>query len=90
MSHPEQSFLTVAGRWRQRVAASGIDKTLPRNVQAVALAAFYDGFGAALDAAMEVTAFDEAEAVELLQALRTEVQQLEAMASRIFGGAATN
>lgn len=79
-------FLTVAGRWKQHVAASGIDKVLPRKEQALALMMFYAGFSAALDAAMEVAAFEETEAVQLLQALRTEVQQVEAMATRLIGG----
>jgi len=85
MSAPAQ-FLTIAGRWKQHVQASGIDKALPRREQVLAMLMFYAGFSASLDATLEVAQFDEAEAVQLLEALRTEVRQVEAMATRIVGG----
>lgn len=83
-------FLTVAGRWKQHVQESGIDKALPRREQGLAMLMFYAGFSAALEAALEVAAFEEAEGVQLLQALRTEVQQVEAMAARLLGGGAVS
>lgn len=85
MSGPAK-FLTIAGRWKQHVQASAIDKALPRKEQALAMLMFYAGFSAALDAAMEVAAFEEGEAIQLLEALRTEVIQVEAMATMIIGG----
>lgn len=79
-------FLTIAGRWKHLVTASGIDKALPRKEQGLAMLTFYAEFSAALDAAMEVAAFEEDEAMQLLDALRTEAKQVEALASRILGG----
>ena len=87
MSKP---FLTVAGRWKQHVAASGIDQKLPKREQALAMLMFYAGFSAALEAALEVAEFEENEAMHLLQALQTEVEQVEAMASRLLGGGLTS
>lgn len=80
-------FLTIAGRWKQHVAASGMDKSLPQREQGLAMLMFYAGFSAALDASLEVAQFPEAEAVQLLQALTTEVQQIEAIAARVLGRA---
>ena len=80
------TFLTVAGRWKHHVQASKIDRSLTRREQALAMLMFYAGFSAALDATMEVAEFDEQEAVQLLQALRTEIQQVEAMASHLLSG----
>jgi hypothetical protein len=85
MTGPAQ-YATIAGRWKHHVAASGIDKTLPRKEQALAMLMFYAGFSAALDATTELAAFDEAEAVQILQALHTEVKQVEAMATRLLTG----
>lgn len=82
-----QDFLTVAGRWRQHVAASGLDSALPRRELALAMMMFYAGFGAALDASLEVADFDELEAVHLLHALRIEIEQVAAIATRSLGGA---
>lgn len=82
-------FLTIAGRWKQHVAASGLDKTLPRKEQAHAMLMFYAGFSAALEATSEVATFEEAEAVQLLQALHVEVKQVEAMAARLVIGGLT-
>ena len=48
---------------------------------------FYAGFGAALDASLEVADFDELEAVHLLHALRIEIEQVAAIATRSLGGA---
>lgn len=79
-------FLTIAGRWKQHVAASGIDKSLSRREQALAMLMFYAGFSASLDASLEVAAFPEDEAMQLLSALQMEVHQVEAMASRILSG----
>ncbi len=81
-----KQFLTIAGRWRQHVEASGIDKSLPRSEQALAMLMFYAGFSAALDANLEIAEFSEAEAMQLLSALHTEVQQIEAMATHMLGG----
>ena len=58
-----QHFLTIAGRWRQHVEASGIDKALPRREQGLAMLMFYAGFSAALDAGLEVAEFPEDEAM---------------------------
>lgn len=81
-----QQFLTIAGRWKQHVEASGIDKALPRREQGLAMLMFYAGFSAALDAGLEVAEFPEDEAMQLLTAMHTEVKQIEAMATRILGG----
>ena len=87
MSGPaEPNFSTIAGRWRQHVAASGIDKALPRREQGLAMLMFYAGFAAALDAAIEVAEFPEDEAVQLLTALRREVIHMESLASSVLGG----
>jgi len=83
---PTAQFRTVAGRWKQHVEASGIDKSLPRKEQALAMLMFYAGFSASLDAALEVAAFPEDEAIRLLSALQMEVRQVEAMASRFASG----
>lgn len=82
-------FLTIAGRWKQHVAASGMC-SLPKREQSLAMLMFYAGFSAALDANLEVAEFPEAEAVQLLQALSTEVQQIEAIAARVLGGGLTS
>ncbi len=79
-----QQFLTIAGRWRQHVEASGIDKALPRREQGLAMLMFYAGFSAALDAGLEVAEFPEDEAMQLLSAMHTEVKQVEAMATRVL------
>lgn len=83
---PTAQFRTVAGRWKQHVEASGIDKSLPRKEQALAMLMFFAGFSASLDAAIEVASFPEDEAVRLLSALQMEVQQVEAMAARVLSG----
>ena len=80
-------FRTIAGRWRQHVEASGIDKALPKREQGLAMLMFYAGFSAALDAGLEVAEFPEDEAMQLLPAMHTEVKQIEALAARILGGA---
>lgn len=82
-------FLTIAGRWKQHVAASGMG-SLPKREQGLAMLMFYAGFSAALDANLEVAEFPEAEAVQLLQALSTEAQQIEAIAARVLGGGLTS
>ena len=82
------TFLTIAGRWKQHVAASGIDKALPTKVQALAMLMFYAGFSAALDASIEVADFPEDEAVQLLAALSREVKHMESLASSVLGGGA--
>lgn len=79
-------FCTIAGRWRQHVAASGIDKALSKREQGLAMLMFYAGFSAALDAGLEVAEFSEDEAMQLLTAMHTEVQQVEAMAARVLAG----
>lgn len=81
-----KQFPSVAGRWKQHVAASGLDKSLPRREQTLCMLMFFAGFAAALDAALEVAAFPEDQACELLSLMQTEVQQVEAMASRILTG----
>lgn len=81
-----QEFLTIAGRWRQHVAASGLDKALPKREQSLAMMMFYAGFSAALDAGLEVADYPEDEAMQLLAALHTEVKQIEALATRVFNG----
>lgn len=81
-----QQFLTIAGRWRQHVDASGIDKALSKRELDLAMLMFYAGFSASLDAGLEVSEFPEDEAMQLLTALHTEVKQVEAMVSRILGG----
>lgn len=80
------TFLTIAGRWKQHFEASGLDKALPRREQALAMLMFYAGFGAALDATLEIADLSDQEAVHLLTALHSEIKQLEAMAGRILGG----
>lgn len=85
-----QQFLTIAGRWRQHVASSGIDKALPKREQGLAMMMFYAGFSAALEAGIEVAEFPEDEAVQLLSALHTEVKQVEALATRALGGSLTS
>ncbi len=79
-----QQFLTIAGRWKQHVAASGIDKSLPQRELGLAMLMFYAGFSAALDATLEASDFPEEDAMHLLQAMHTEVEQVEAMATRAF------
>lgn len=79
-----QQFLTIAGRWKQHVEASGIDKALPRREQGLAMLMFYAGFSAALDAGLEAAEFPEDEAMQLLSAMHTEVKQVEAMATRVL------
>lgn len=86
MSSAPQTFPTIAGRWKQHVEASGIDKALPRREQSLAMLMFYAGFSAALDATMEVADFPELDAMQLLSAMHTEVKQVEAMATRVLGG----
>lgn len=78
-------FLTIAGRWKRNAAISGIDK-FPRKEQALAMMMFYAGFSAALEANLEIAEFPEDEAVQLMQALDTEVKQIEAMATHLFSG----
>lgn len=77
-------FLSIAGRWKQHVAASGIDKALPTREQGLSMLMFYAGFSAALDAALEAAEFPEEEAMFLLSELQTEVKQVEAMATRVL------
>lgn len=79
-------FRTVSGRWKDHVAASGIDKTLPRREQAMAMLMFYAGFSAALDAAREIADYSDDDAVALLQGLEREIMQVEALASRVVAG----
>ena len=81
-----QQILTIAGRWRQCLQASGMDKTMPRREQSLAMLTFYAGFSAALEASLEISDLPEAEAVQILQALHVEVKQVEGLASRILGG----
>jgi hypothetical protein len=81
-----KEFLTIAGRWKQQVHASRIYETLPRQERALAMLMFYAGFSAALDAGSEAAAFPDGEAVRLLAALHTELQQVESMATRVLGG----
>lgn len=83
-------FLTIAGRWKQHLTASGMDKALPTREQGLAMLMFYAGFSAALDASMEAAGFPEAEAMHLLNAMHTEVKQVEALAARILGGGPTS
>lgn len=85
MPTPTQ-FRTIAGRWRDHVAASGIDKALPKREQALAMMMFYAGFAASLEAGIEVAALPEAEAVQLLQALQDEVKMIESLAAKLLGG----
>lgn len=84
-----KQFLSIAGRWRQHVAASGIDKSLPKHEQSLAVLMFYAGFSAALDANLEIAELEEDEAVQILIALDAEVKQIEAMAARILSGGFT-
>lgn len=76
MSTTPTQFRTIAERWRDHVAVSGIDKALLKQELALAILMFYAGFSAALDAGTEVAAFSDAEAVQLLQALQNEVKKL--------------
>ena len=80
-----QQFMTIAGRWRHHVEASGLH-VLPRPELARCMLMFYAGFSAALDAGLEVAEFEEEEAMRLLSALHREVEQLEAVASRLASG----
>jgi hypothetical protein len=77
-------FRSIAGRWRDHVAASGIDKSLPRTEQALAMMMFYAGFAASLEAGVEVAQFPEAEAVQLLEALHQEAKMIEALAASLL------
>lgn len=86
MNHSK--FLTIAGRWRQHVAVSGIDKKLPLREQSLAMMMFYAGFAAALEAQLEIADCDEAEAIRLLSAMHTESQQVCALAERALSGGA--
>lgn len=86
MSTTPTQFRTIAGRWRDHVAASGIDKALPKREQALAMMMFYAGVAAALEAGMEVAQFPEAEAVQLLQDLQNEVKMVESLAVKLLGG----
>jgi hypothetical protein len=82
----QKQILTIAGRWKQHVQASGIDRTLPRREQALAMLMFYAGFAASLEAGLELAELPEEEAAQLLQLLHTEVKQVEAMASHLVSG----
>jgi len=86
MSSAPSQFLTIAGRWAFASKQSGIDR-LPRKEQTLCLLMFYAGFGCALEATTELAAFDEASAVGLLRALHSEVETVEAVATRLFSGA---
>ena len=81
-------FLSIAGRWQEHVKASGIDKTLPKKELGLAMLMFYAGFSAALDATAEAADFPEAEAMQLLILLHTEVQQMAGVAERLTSGQA--
>lgn len=78
----KQQFLSIAGRWKQHVEASGIEKSLTPRELSMAMMMFFAGFSAALDASLEVASYAEDDAMHLLTALHTEVQQVEAMATR--------
>jgi hypothetical protein len=88
MSNPQ--FLTIAGRWRQHAAASGIEHRLSKRDQALAMMMFYAGFSAALDAALELAEYPEDQAMQLMMSLSKEVQQVEAMATQLASGAQPN
>lgn len=79
-----QQFQTIAGRWKQHVAASGIDKSLSKRELGMAMLMFFAGFSAALDATLEASDYPEETAMQFLQAMHTEVEQVEAMATRAF------
>lgn len=81
-----KDFLTVAGRWRQHVAGSNLEKLVPEHIQTLAMLMFYAGFAASLDATMEAAELPEPEAMRVLDSLHTEVDQLAAMATRAMAG----
>lgn len=79
-------FLTIAGRWKQCSAAAGLDKVLERREQALAMAMFFAGFSASLEAGIEIAAYPQEEAMQLLQLLHVEVKQVEAMLAHYTSG----
>ena len=81
-----KEFLTIAGRWREHVRISGLDKALPPRELSLAMLMFYAGFSACLDAGLEIAEFPDDQAMKLFEALHKEVKQVEAMASGTLGG----
>ncbi len=85
MSHDakQKQFMTIAGRWRQHVAASGLDKSLSRRDQSLAMLMFYAGFSASLEAALELADLDidDDTGAKLLEALRREADHVAAAAA---------
>ena len=75
---------TIAGRWRQNAAVSGLDK-LPQRDRALCMTMFYAGFAAALEAMNEIGELPEEQAFRVLQALHAEVQQVQAAAVASLG-----
>lgn len=83
MSDPARVH-TVAGRWRLHVNASGMEQVLSKQEQGLAMLMFYAGFGAALDAALELAEFEEETAVFFLEAMRREIDDLKDRATLIL------
>lgn len=79
-------FRTISGRWKQHVAATGIDHSLSRRQQSLAMLMFYAGFSAGLDAVIEMSEFPENEAMHLMQSLQGEITQVEAIANQMVTG----
>lgn len=78
-----KQFRTIAGRWREHAKAAGLEQ-LPRAEQAKAMLMFYAGFGAALDASIELADFHEIEAMHMLSSLHKEVKLVATAAEAAF------
>ncbi|HYE39910.1 MAG TPA: hypothetical protein VEB23_08260 [Ramlibacter sp.] len=79
-------FLTIAGRWRQHVELTGLDKVVDKETLQRLMLMFYAGFTACQEAQMEIAAYPENEAMQLMSALMSEGQQVSAMAERVVTG----
>ena len=87
MSAQTGVFLTMAGRWAHNVKVSGLDQ-LPRAEQARALLMFVAGFSAALEATTELAAFEEADALRMLESLHAEVKLIATTGAALVATAA--
>ena len=86
----KKQFLSIAGRWREHVRISGLDKALPSRELSLAMMMFYAGFSASLDAGVEIAEFPDDEALGLLSALHHEVKQVQAVVDRVGAGGLTS
>lgn len=79
-------FLTIAGRWKQHVELTGLDKVVDKATLQRLMLMFYAGFTACQEAQMEIAAYPENDAMQLMSALMTEGQQVAALAERVVAG----